>query len=195
MTVRKDDARLELFASGLYAQFGQTEQAISHAQRALELSPGKQQILFQLGLSYINAGDENKALEAFKQAYDEAPENSQALVYYAMGHYYNGARDAGDKLIAERFGSTIVDNDQILGVYNNLKYYDRVIAIWKLRVQKNPKDFNTNLSLASALYASGDKAATVAQLKAMQQLDPAKAGQLQTIIDQLSLPTNIKLGQ
>lgn len=195
MEVRRDDARLELFASGLYAQFGKTAEAISHAQRALALSPGKQQILFQLGLSYINAGEEEKALEAFKEAYDEAPENTQALVYYAMGQYYMGKREAGDKLIEERFGSTIVDNDQVLGVYSNLKYYDRMIAIWKLRVQKNPKDFNTNLALASAYYASGDRAATIAQLKAMQQLDPAKAGQLQSLIDQLSaMPKNIKLG-
>lgn len=194
MEQRRDDARLELFASGLYGQFGQYEDAIAHAQKALALSPGKQQILYQLGLSYINAGEEKKALEAFKQAYEEAPENTQALVYYAMGEYYRGARQAGDKLIHERFGSTVVDNDQVLGVYSNLKMYDRVVAIWKLRVEKNPKDFNTNLSLASAYYASGDKAATIAQLKAMQQLDPAKAGQLQGLIDQLSSP-GIKIGQ
>lgn len=196
MAVRRDDARLELFASGLYAQFGQVTEAIAHAQRALALSPGKQQILFQLGLTYVNANDTQKALKAFKQAYDEAPENTQALVYYAMGHYYAGDKAAGDKLIAERFGSTIVDNDQVLGVYTNLKYYDRAVAIWKMRVEKNPKDFNTNLSLASAYYASGDRAATIAQLKSMQQFDPAKAGQLQGLIDQISaMPANVQLGR
>lgn len=185
MAQRKDDARLELFASGLNAQFGNFNEAIAHAQRALTLSPGKQQILFQLGLSYINAKDEKKALEAFKQAYDEAPENPQALIYYAMGEYYTGNRQAADNLLIERFGSTIVNNDQVLQMYTNLKMFDRAVEIWKLRVEKNPKDFNTNLSLASAYFASGDKAATIAQLKALQQLDPAKAAQLQGLIDQI----------
>jgi Flp pilus assembly protein TadD len=185
MEQRPGDARLELFASGLYGQFGQPLKAIEHAKKALELSPGKQQILFQLGLSYLNGGDVPKALAALKQAYDEAPENDQALVYYAMGLYYAKDTAAADTLIADRFGSTVVDNDQLLQVYGNLKMYDRAIAIWKMRVEKNPKDFNTNLSLASAYYAAGDKAATIAQLKAMQALNPAAAGQLEGLITQI----------
>jgi tetratricopeptide (TPR) repeat protein/O-antigen ligase len=185
MNQRKGDARLELFASGLYGQFGQPLKAIEHAQKALELSPGKQQILFQLGLSYLSGGDIPKALDALKQAYDEAPENDQALIYYAMGLYYAKDTAAADALIAERFGSTAVDSDQLLQVYGNLKMYDRVIAIWKMRVEKNPKDFNANLSLASAYYAAGDKPATIAQLKAMQALNPAAAGQLESLITQV----------
>jgi tetratricopeptide (TPR) repeat protein len=70
-------------------------------------------------------------------------------------------------------------------VYGNLKMYDRAIAIWKMRVEKNPKDFNANLSLASAYYAAGDKAATIAQLKAMEALNPAAAGQLEGLISQI----------
>ena len=185
MEQRPGDARLELFSSGLYGQFGQSLEAIAHAQKALELSPGKQQILFQLGLSYLNGGDVPKALAALKQAYDEAPENDQARIYYAMGLYYAKDTAGADKLIADRFGSTVVDNDQLLQVYGNLKMYDRAIAIWKMRVEKNPKDFNTNLSLASAYYAAGDKAATIAQLKAMQALNPAAAGQLESLIKQI----------
>lgn len=185
MKQRKGDARLELFASGLYGQFGQALDAIAHAQKALELSPGKQQILFQLGLSYLNGGDTAKALDAFKQAYDEAPENDQALIYYAMGLYYAKDTAAADKLVTDKFGSTVVDNDQLLQVYGNLKMYDRAIAIWKMRVDKNPKDFNTNLSLASAYYAAGDKAATIAQLKHMETLNPAAAGQLESLIGQI----------
>jgi tetratricopeptide (TPR) repeat protein len=185
MKQRKGDARLELFASGLYGQFGQIPDAIAHAKAALALSPNKQQILFQLGLSYLNGGDSAEALAAFKQAYDEAPENDQALIYYAMGLYYGKDTAAADKLIVDRFGSTIVDNDQILQVYGNLKLYDRVIAIWKMRVDKNPKDFNTNLSLASAYYAAGDKASTIKQLKGMETLNPAAAGQLEQLIAQI----------
>ena len=90
----------------------------------------------------------------------------------------------------------MADDDQLLQIYGNLKMYDRTIAIWKARVEKNPKDFTLNLNLASAYYAAGDKVATIAQLKAMQQLDITKAAQLQTLIDQLSaMPANIQVGQ
>lgn len=186
MSQRKSDARLELFLSGFDSQFGQGQDALVHAQKALALSPGKQQILFQVGLTYLNTGDKVKALAAFKQAYDEAPANDQARVFYAAGHYYNGNIPAGDALLSERFGSPIADNDQLLQIYGNLKMYDRVIAIWKLRVAKNPKDQNTNLGLASAYFAAGDKANTLAQLKKMMQDNPASAGQIQPIIDQIN---------
>jgi tetratricopeptide (TPR) repeat protein len=190
--VRKNDARIELFVSGFYSQFGQLPEALAHAKRALELSPGKQQILFQLGLTYLNSGDKAQALATFKKAYDEAPENDQALVYYALGQYFAGNMVAGDQLVVSRFGTTTVDNAQLLQAYTQLKLFGRVIAVWQLRVNENPKDFNTNLGLASAYYAAGDKAATIAQLKKMQQLDPSKAGQLQQLIDQLNAITSVQ---
>lgn len=185
MERRKDDARLELFLSGLYSQYGKYEEAIAHAKRATQLSPDKQQILFHLGLTYVNAGQEQDALDAFKKAYELAPENDQALVYYAAGEYFLGRIGNGDKLLNERFGSTIVDNQQLLQLYTNLKMYDRVVAIWKMRLEKSPEDFNTNLGLAGAYYAAGNTTATVEQLKKLQQLDPARAAQIQGLIDQL----------
>lgn len=185
MERRKNDARLELFLSGLYGQFGQYAEALAHAKRAAELSPNKQQILFQLGLAEINAKEEKDALDTFKKAYELAPENDQALIYFAAGEYFVGRRAAGDKLLTERFGSPVVDNPQLLQIYTNLKMHDRVVAIWQMRANKNPEDFNVNLGLAGAYYAAGNMSATVEQLKKLQQLDPAKAGQIQSLIDQI----------
>lgn len=185
MERRPDDARLELFLSGLYSQFGQSQEAIRHAQRALELSPEKQQILFQLGLASVNAGEEKAALDAFKKAYELAPENEQALIYYAAGQYFLGRTAEGDRLLTDRFGSTIVDNQQLLQLYTNLKMHERTVAIWQQRVERNPNDFNTNLGLASAYYAANNSVATVEQLKKLQQIDHARAGQIQGLIDQI----------
>ena len=194
---RKNDARLELFLGSLYAQFGQLNDALAHTQKALELSPGKQQIMFQLGLTYLNLKENDKALETFKAAYLEAPEDDQALVYYAAGEYLAGNTAAGDKILTDKYGTTLVDNDQLVQVYNQAKLYDRVIAIWKMRVEKSPKDLNTNLGLASAYYQAGHLAEAIDQLKKMQQIDPSKAAQIQTLIDQLVALTgkNIKIGR
>lgn len=193
--MRRDDARLEIFLSGFYGQFGQTKEALAHAQKAIELSPGKQQILYQLGIAYMNVGDKERSIAAFKLAYDEAPENETALIYYALGHYLGGDTAAGDALIEGKYGTLIVDNDRLVQVYTQLKLYDRVIAVWKMRVEKDPQNLDTQLGLASAYYAAGDKAGAIATLKQMQQIDPTKAAQIQTLIDQITnLPANIQIG-
>ncbi len=54
---RKNDARLELFMSVFFLQFGQYDNAITHLKNASALSPDKQQVLFQLGVTYIQQGD------------------------------------------------------------------------------------------------------------------------------------------
>ncbi|MDB5225331.1 MAG: hypothetical protein JWL87_283 [Candidatus Adlerbacteria bacterium] len=194
MEGRPGDARLELFLSGLYGQFGQLADALAHAQKALELSPGKQQILFQLGLVQLSADDKAAAVATFKQAYDEAPENEQALVYYAAGLYAVGNVSAADALLVGRYGSAVVDNAQLVQIFTQLKMYDRVIAVWKLRVEKNPKDLDTNLGLAQAYFMAGRMAETIAQLKKMQQDNPTQAAAIQNLIDQIN-KGEIKPGQ
>jgi O-antigen ligase/thioredoxin-like negative regulator of GroEL len=185
MAQRKDDARLELFASGFYAQFGKLPEALDHVKKALALSPGKQQILAQLGLTYLNTGDKQNALATFKQSYEEATENEQALILYAAAEYFVGDTKAGDDLLVGRYGTTLVDDDRLLSTYEQLKLWDRAIAIRKMRVEKNPKDVQTNFALAQEYFAAGRTADTIAQLKKVIQLAPAQAGQLQALIEQI----------
>ncbi len=52
-------------------------------ERARDLSPKKQGILFQLGQSYIYAKQMDKAVITFKQAYEEEPSFEAAAVTYA----------------------------------------------------------------------------------------------------------------
>jgi O-antigen ligase/tetratricopeptide (TPR) repeat protein len=194
MAQRKNDARLELFLGGFYAQFGQLKDALDHTQKALVLSPGKQQILSQLGLTYLNSGDKANALATFKQSYEEDTTNDQALMLYAAGEYFAGDTPAGDALLTTRYSTTTVDDDRLLQTYNQLKMYSRAVAIWKLRVEKNPKDIQTNLGLAQEYFTAGDKTNTLAQLKKMQQLSPAQAAAIQGLIDQIQ-NGKLKIGQ
>ena len=186
---RRGDARLELYFGSFLGSFGQNAEALAHLKTALELSPDKQQILYQLGLLYLQSGDAHSALAHLKKAFDEAPENDQARVFYAAGYYYAGDRAAGDALLTERWGTTAVDDPQLLTVYTNTKMYDRVIAIWQGRVAKSPNDPQTLLGLASAYFVSGDKQNTIATLQKIIQINPAAAAQVQQLIDQIKAGT------
>ena len=184
-TSRPGDARLELFEAMLLGQFGQIGDAIAHLQKALEYSPKKQQILIQLGLTYLQGGDAQSALGVLKQAFESEPRFDAARNYYAAALYATGQPAAADRLLREQYGSTVVDNPQLLQVYMSLKLYPQAIAIWQKRVDLNPSDVQTLLGLASVYFASGDKANTIALLQKIAKLQPAAALEMQNLIKQI----------
>jgi tetratricopeptide (TPR) repeat protein len=147
LKARSGDARLELFMSVFLAQFGQYDEAIQHLTKASALSPQKQQILFQLGGTYIQKGDFTSAVPILKKAFDL--DTSYKLRAFSMlGHsMYANQKAQADALLKEGFGTVTPDDDQLLQIYGNTKQYDRVVAIWKMRVDKNPKTQTLTLVL------------------------------------------------
>jgi len=182
---RPGDARLELFEAMLLGQFGQIGDAVAHLQKALEYSPRKQQILIQLGLTYLQGGDAQSALAVLKQAFESEPRFDAARNYYAATLYATGQSATADALLREQYGSTVVDNPQLLQVYMSLKLYPQAIAVWQKRVEANPSDVQTLLGLASVYFASGDKTNTIALLQKIAKLQPAAALEMQNLIKQI----------
>ncbi len=85
--VHPNDARYQLFLGSFLSQLGKYspaifDEAIVVLKKAHELSPKKQAILFELGSVYYNKKDLANAEKMFKQAYDLAPEFSQAEGLY-----------------------------------------------------------------------------------------------------------------
>ena len=182
---RAGDARLELFNATLLGQFGQTQEAVSHLQKALQYSPQKQQILIQLGLTLLQAGDTQGALAALKKTFDSEPRYDAARNYYAVALYAAGQSAQADALLTERYGTTVVDDNQLLQAYMGLKLYDRAVAVWKKRIEANPDDVQLNLGLASVYFAAGNKADTIAILQKIARLQPSAALEMQNLIKQI----------
>ncbi|MBC7836221.1 O-antigen ligase family protein [Acetobacteraceae bacterium] len=193
---RPNDARLESFMGLFLAQYGKYEDAITHLNKAIALSPDKQSILFQLGQTYLQQGDLNNALPIFKKAYELAPQFITARLMYAGALYFAQQTKAADALLNEQYGTIIVDNDQLLKIYQSLGLHDRVIQIWNLRVGKDPKNPDIYLGLASAYFTAGNLEATIATLQKVAGLNPAAAAEIQAIITQLQagtlLPSTVK---
>jgi tetratricopeptide (TPR) repeat protein/O-antigen ligase len=189
MAVRKNDARLELFAGVFHGQFGQYQEALAYLEKALEHSPNKQQILFQIGLINIQRGDVAAALPPLRQAFEIAPEYKDARIFYALGLYMSNQNAEADKLLTDGFGTVLFDDDRLLQVYTNTKQFNRVVGIWKTRVEKDPENTEKILGLASAYFAAGDKASTIAELQKISVVNPALAPQMQTLISQIQAGT------
>ena len=182
---RPHDARLELFFGAFLDSFGQFPQALEWLNRALVDSPRKQQIMFETAIVYLNSGDVKSALPILERAFTEEPSYKDARVFYVSGLYYAGEGKKADALLMEGFGTLLVDDTRLLQVYVNPKQYARLLAIWKNRVEANPKDAQTHVGLAAAYFASGDKAGAIAELTRAAQLNPALAAQAQSLIGQI----------
>ncbi len=182
---RKNDARLQLFFGAFEDTYGRHAEAIAMLNQALVNSPKKQQIMFQLGVVHLNAGDAKSALVPFKAAFDEAPSYTDARVLYAAVLFYNGQYKEADTLLIEGFGTVLVDDSRLLQVYTNTKQFDRVQGVWKNKIAANPKDAQLHAGLASAYFGAGDKTNAISELRLAAQLDPTLAPQVQALITQI----------
>jgi O-antigen ligase/thioredoxin-like negative regulator of GroEL len=179
---RQHDARLELFMGTFAAAFGQSAEADKYLAMALSDSPKKQQILMEVGISKLNTADKAAALAPLKQAFEEATANDQARILYAAALIYSNQQPAADALIAQRYGSVVVDNAQLLQVYMDTKQYARAIAIWQLRIKNDPTSGQNHIGLASVYFTMGNKAQTIAELNAAAKLSPDLAARIAQLI-------------
>ncbi|RJQ34506.1 hypothetical protein C4568_02505 [Candidatus Parcubacteria bacterium] len=87
------DARFPLFAGGVLDAAGLYKEATGYYQKAHELSPGKQSILYQLGQNAMLQNNETDAVRYFKEAYELEKSNFTALKYYVAILYMAGDSD------------------------------------------------------------------------------------------------------
>lgn len=182
---RQGDARLELFMAIFLNQFGQYEEAIRYLDQAMEHSPNKQQILFQIGLTHLQQGNTAKALPIFKEAFDLAPNYDTARIYYAAGLFYAGERAQADALLQEKFGTVLYNDPVLIQIYQNTRQFDRVIGIAAAKVEQDPNNVDLRLELANAYFIGGDKAGAVRELREVARLRPSMAAQAQALIEQI----------
>ena len=167
-----NDARTQIFTGTLLDSFGKYDQAKAHIEKANALSPGKPTILFQLGLNALNRGDIRGALEVFKQASDIAPDYDQARIFYAIGAIYAEDDALLEEILVPTYGSVVVDNERLLQAYFNKGQIDTVLAIWQLRLEKNPNDSQIHLGLAATFLKLNQRESAILEIQKVMGLDP-----------------------
>ena len=164
---RISDARYELFLGSYLTRFQRYDEALSHLNKALEFSPKKQIILFEIGLIYINTNQYDKALEIFRRAYELEKNYPEARDYYAMAAIYAGKNDLVKSLLEPVYGTTLVDGDNFIKAYADTNQYQKVLAIWQLRVEKNPNLVKNYIGLGASYLSVGQR------MKAIEAIEKA----------------------
>jgi len=78
MEIAPKDPRFPLRIGVLLNTYRRYEDAIPFIERALALSPNKQPTFYELGTSYLNLGQYEKAVDIFKRAAELLPDNEDA---------------------------------------------------------------------------------------------------------------------
>lgn len=198
-----DDARFHLMAGSLFTSVGQTNEALAHLEKALELMPNKQSIYFQLGEVYIQKGDYQQALEAARKAYELDPTYGDAQFTYAVVAIYAGDRALETRLIETIYAGDVelenemrksgevvdverwVTNDMIINAYLGVKRYADAAEVLQKRIEKDPSVAQSYISLASVYLESGDRARAVETLEVLAKLFPQYKDQAEGYIKEI----------
>lgn len=185
-----NDARHYLFIGSLLTSFRQFDAGLPYFAKARDLSPRKPSMLLTLGSAYLAKGDRENALKFFKEGFELEPRYGESRILYASGLVYAGRETEADALLVEGFGGVLVDSEQLVRAYFDAGLYDRVVAIWKGRVERNPSDPQTRVSLAAAYLAAGSRAAAVAELERAVELNSAFREQGEFLIKEIQAGRN-----
>ena len=164
-----NDARIRVFAASFYRTTGQPKRASEELEKALALSPRKQQIMFEQGLAYLQQGDAAHMLERFKAAFDLAPKYINARMFYAGAALYAQKPDVFAQLITNEYKDSYYQNDFILRAAYDTKHFDIVQDISKHKSDAAPGDLQLRVSLAVAYYQGGNTPSAIAVLQKATQ--------------------------
>jgi tetratricopeptide (TPR) repeat protein len=166
------DARAYVLSASYFGQIGDAASATKMLEKALKLSPKKQQIMFALSSIYITQKKYADAAAQLKQAYEVEPSYKMAQMLYAAGLIYIKDDAAFKALMSGVSSSTIAADNDIMSAYYATKQYDKLIELWKIRIADNPADINQKISLAAVQAISGDKQSAIKGIQAIIKENP-----------------------
>jgi len=177
-----NDARVYLFFGSFLNATGRFDEAIVSFERALELSPDKQSILFELAGAHANKGDMEKALEVTEYAFALTPDNPEGRIFYAVMLISAGQIELAEELLLEGFDTLAVDNDRLLNAYVAQGRFEVVEEIWQKRVARNPNNLQTWFSYAASFIVRDQIEEAVAVLEEAKEFLPDQITELEQAI-------------
>ncbi|MBP6924083.1 MAG: O-antigen ligase family protein [Candidatus Pacebacteria bacterium] len=148
------DARIHVFIGSYYRSLEQLDKAAEQMQIAHELSPSKQSITIQQGFIELTRGDNAKALEYFKRAYELDTRNLEAREYYAGALFYAKQNDTAVALMDSDAAKTrFARSDFLLSAANGAGATEFMIELFLKRIEVTPAtDKNAPQNWATLAY-------------------------------------------
>lgn len=179
------DARFPLFLGIMLGAYGDFKDAAVALEKALELSPRKQGILFQIAQNQQAQGDHVGALETYRRAYELAPDFRDARLNYAAAAARLGRQQLADELLAPLKDSGAAADVRITAVYVELKRYDKVVELWEPFVKAQPNNPQGYYTVAAGYFGMGNTAKAIATLQTLIIAVPSEKQKVESIIQQI----------
>ena len=178
-----NDTRIYMIGATFFDGIGDYQTGTPLIEKAYELSPTKQTVIFELVQNYLNSGKEKEALELIKKAYESAPENRTSRLIYASALILNGQ----EKKALELFGTErdLFIEPIIINTYVKLKNYPKVIDIYKKLTESTPDNLNYYSSLVTAYLYNKQSSLAISTLKEMKDKFPQAKDQIDEAIKQI----------
>lgn len=184
ITVTPKDARIYTLGGSFMNNVGQYGEAVSLLEKALELSPSKQSIIFELVTGYLNMNTNlDRAVELIKGAYESAPDYYQAKFAYATTMVAAGKDAEAREIFKDE--PDLFNSPQMAQAYVLSKKYSRAIEIYRNLIKENPTDINNRAQLAQVQYLAGQKYEAIATLQALANDNPELKAQIDATIKQI----------
>lgn len=180
-----NDARYLVFAGSFFNRFGQYDEAIKYLNRAIALSPNKQSLYFELGTTYIGKNDLQNMFAVFKKAYELEPNAQESKIIYTIGAIYTKNNAVLTEMSSKISQDVIIRDDRFLQAYANVGDYQMAINILNARIQIDPKNVQSKLSLASIYATIGQKQKAIDLIREIIAADPTFKDQGEAYIKQI----------
>jgi tetratricopeptide (TPR) repeat protein len=128
-----DDARYQLFAGIFLKNIGQYELSRNYLEKAVELSPNKQTINFELITLLSILGEKDRVLELSKKVYELDKNFSSAKDYYIASLIINNKIDEAKELMGEATTtSEVIIRAFLIRASNYMAKGDKYSAIYEI---------------------------------------------------------------
>lgn len=179
------DAKYTLFHSSLLSRVGQNEEARTALREGLTVSPHKEQIIFELAVSNINAKNYEEAFDSLQKVYDATPESGDATRLYAVAAIYMDKQELADKALLGTFATTTIADQMFVNAYAVREDYIRVTDTWKSIVAGSPNNPQFRINLAASYLELGEQEHALESLKKAKELDPSLSEQIDYYIEEV----------
>ena len=190
--VSKTDPRPYFFYTIFQQKVGDLKGALDTANKMISLSPTKQSFLFTQGQLLLSLARKDEAMTVFKRAYELDKTDLEALKYYIFSLIENNKLDQVDKLMIDQDKitpnfdkSAIWTDSSILQALADIKAFDRAISYAKQKVDANPKDVQSLVSLSVMYLKAGDRGLSIETLKKIKSLKPEYGATVDNYIKQI----------
>lgn len=169
---KSGDARIYVVAAMFHRIMGEYEKALAELDKAQTLSPKKQTIYEEKGVSLLTMQRDDEAVAAYREAFRLDERNNSARVKLAAVLSYVGDEAGSKELMdlktlepkSELWYALVTDQFSMNFAYY-AKRFDMVEYILKARKELDPMDLDVRKNLAALYYEMRDKRRAIVELE------------------------------